>query len=148
MLIEKVLLVDDDPSIRVVAEICLSRVGNWQVTVAESGKQALEMAAREVPDLILLDVMMPGMDGPTTLQLLRKIYTGPVIFITAKTQKQEVERFINLGAAGVISKPFDPMALPSQIEAILEIYNHSSSYNGCSSHMADQLELLHSKAAV
>lgn len=123
MQIEKVLLIDDDPSIRKIAGISLSRVGKWQVVVAASGVEALEMVSREKPDIILLDVMMPGMDGPTTLKLLRQqasISSTPVIFMTAKVQKHEIESYCLLGAAGVISKPFDPLTLASQIRGIME----------------------------
>lgn len=123
MQIEKVLLIDDDPSIRKIAAISLSRIGKWQVVVAESGTEALEIVSREKPDIILLDVMMPGMDGPTTLKLLRErrsINNTPVIFMTAKLQKHEVESYCLIGAAGVIAKPFDPLTLASQIRTIME----------------------------
>jgi CheY-like chemotaxis protein len=119
MKIGKVLLVDDDPAIRMVAEICLTRVGNWSVFLADSGALGLEIAHKEQPDLILLDVMMPGMDGPTMLGLLRQISDIPVIFITAKVHEAEVERYMSLGALGVIAKPFDPMKLPSTILSIV-----------------------------
>jgi two-component system, OmpR family, response regulator len=122
MRIEQVLLVDDDASIRKVAEISLSKVGNWRVFLAESGAQALDVVSREKPDVILLDVMMPGMDGPTTLKCLRESESldgTPIIFMTAKVQKHEIESYYNLGAAGVISKPFDPMSLPSEIRSIV-----------------------------
>lgn len=119
MRIEKILLVDDDPSIRMVAEISLTRVGKWHVTKADSGRVALELASKVRPDLILLDVMMPGMDGPTTFGKLKEFCNAPVIFITAKIQKHEVDNYLNLGAAGVIAKPFDPMTLPAEIQKIL-----------------------------
>lgn len=120
--IERVLLVDDDAAIRRIAEITLSRVGKWQVSLAESGAQALDVVSRESPDLILLDVMMPGMDGPTTLKLLREkesLSQTPIIFMTAKVQKHEIDAYRLLGAAGVIAKPFDPMELPAEIRSIL-----------------------------
>jgi two-component system, OmpR family, response regulator len=125
MNIETVLLVDDDPSIRCIAEISLAEVGKWQVSLADSGKTALEVLLTEKPDLILLDVMMPGMDGPTLFGLIKnnaKCSHTPVIFMTAKVQKHELDHYHQLGAAGVISKPFDPMTLPSQIRTILD--NH------------------------
>jgi two-component system, OmpR family, response regulator len=125
MNIETVLLVDDDPSIRCIAEISLAQVGKWQVSLADSGKTALEVLRSEKPDLILLDVMMPGMDGPTLFGLIKDntvLSHTPVIFITAKVQKHEVDHYHQLGAAGVISKPFDPMKLPSQIRAIMDNY--------------------------
>ena len=122
MPIEKVLLVDDDPRIRKIAQISLQGVGKWNVRAVSSGFEALEAAASERPDVILLDVMMPEMDGPTTLARLREnaeLASIPVIFFTAKVQKQEVDSYLALGAAGIISKPFDPMKLPSEIVEIL-----------------------------
>jgi two-component system, OmpR family, response regulator len=123
MKIETVLLVDDDPSIRCIAGISLAEVGKWQVSLADSGKTALQVLLTENPDLILLDVMMPGMDGPTLFGLIKsnaKCSNTPVIFMTAKVQKHELDHYHQLGAAGVISKPFDPMTLPSQIRTILD----------------------------
>jgi two-component system, OmpR family, response regulator len=122
MIIRKVLLVDDEEDIRTVGNLSLSRVGGWQTVLAASGAEAVSRAAAERPDLILLDVMMPGMDGPTTLGQLRAQEATahtPIIFMTAKSQKQEVTRYLELGAIGVISKPFDPMTLPSEIKKLL-----------------------------
>jgi two-component system, OmpR family, response regulator len=122
MRIEKVMMVDDDASIRKVAEICLSRVGKWQVEMVDSGTKALEAASRFKPDVILLDVMMPGMDGTETFKALKgneATACTPIIFMTAKVQKQEVESYERLGAAGVITKPFDPMTLPDEIRSML-----------------------------
>jgi CheY-like chemotaxis protein len=120
--IAKVLMVDDEPHVRRVAELSLDKVGKWSVSLASSGADALAVAERERPDLILLDVMMPGMDGPTTLRALQghPALSGiPVIFMTAKVQEHEIARYLELGAAGVICKPFDPMKLPEQIRRIL-----------------------------
>jgi CheY-like chemotaxis protein len=122
MTIRKVLLVDDEEDIRTVGFLSLSRVGGWQTVVASSGTEAVSRAAAELPDLILLDVMMPGMDGPTTFGKLRAqpaTANTPIIFMTAKIQKQEVTRYLELGAVGVIGKPFDPMTLPSEIKKLL-----------------------------
>ena len=122
MEIKKVLLVDDEPDIRKIAEMSLKMVGRFEVVVASSGIEALGTAEKELPDVVLLDVMMPGMDGPTTLGRLRdQAATAkvPVIFMTAKAQKHEVERYLALGAAGVITKPFDPMTLSAEIRRIL-----------------------------
>jgi CheY-like chemotaxis protein len=122
MTIRKVLLVDDEDDIRTIGQLSLSRVGGWQTVLASSGAEALSKAAAEGPDLILLDVMMPGMDGPTTLGKLRAqeaTAKTPVIFMTAKIQKQEVARYLELGAVGVIGKPFDPMTLPAEIKRLL-----------------------------
>jgi len=123
MSMRKVLLVDDEADIRLIAEISLSSLGGWEVLQAGSGREALELASRERPDLILLDVMMPGMDGMTTLQKLREQEHGrttPVIFMTARVQKSEVDRLLALGVRGLIPKPFDPMTLPAEIRSILE----------------------------
>jgi two-component system OmpR family response regulator len=122
MAIRKVMLVDDEDDIRTVGNLSLSRVGGWQTVLASSGAEALVKGAAERPDLILLDVMMPGMDGPTTFGRLRAqeaTAQTPIIFMTAKIQKQEVARYMELGAAGVIGKPFDPMTLPSEIKKLL-----------------------------
>ncbi|KFE68669.1 response regulator [Hyalangium minutum] len=122
MTIRKVLLVDDEEDIRTVGHLSLKRVGGWQTVLAASGAEAVALAAAEKPDVILLDVMMPGMDGPTTFGQLRAQEATahtPIIFMTAKIQKQEVARYLELGAAGVISKPFDPMTLPTEIRKLL-----------------------------
>jgi CheY-like chemotaxis protein len=122
-MIRKVLMVDDEPHIRRIGELSLRGVGKWQVVLAGSGKEAIEIARRERPDVILLDVMMPGMDGPATLLELREggdTASIPVIFLTAKAQRHEVERYRMLGAAGVLTKPFDPMTLPDDVRTILE----------------------------
>lgn len=122
-MIRKVMMVDDEPHIRRIGELSLKGVGKWQVVLAGSGKEALDLARREQPDVILLDVMMPGMDGPATLAELREnaeTAAIPVIFLTAKAQRHEVERYRQLGAAGVLTKPFDPMTLPDDVRGILE----------------------------
>ncbi len=122
MEIRKVVLVDDEPDIRRVGELSLRARAGWQVVVCASGTEAVESARRERPDVILLDVMMPVLDGPATLALLRadaETASIPVIFMTAKVQRQEVERYLSLGAAGVVSKPFDPLSLVGDIRKIL-----------------------------
>ena len=123
MPIAKILMVDDEPDIRRIGQMSLKAVGKWAVVLASSGAEALELAEAEKPDAILLDVMMPGMDGPETLNQLRarpSTASIPVIFMTAKVQKHEVERYLSLGAAGVINKPFDPMTLPDQVRRIVD----------------------------
>jgi CheY-like chemotaxis protein len=108
MIIEKVLVVDDDEDIRLLSELALRRIGGWEVAVASSGEEALERAREQKPDVILLDVMMPRIDGPTTLAMLREepsTANVPVIFLTAKVQQREVDRYRALGARGVIRKP-------------------------------------------
>lgn len=124
MTIQTVMMVDDEEDIRKVGEISLSMVGRWRAVMACGAEQALELAARENPDVILLDVMMPRVDGPTTFAWLRESSATakiPIIFMTAKVQTQEVNRYLSLGAAGVIPKPFDPMELPAQIRRLIEV---------------------------
>lgn len=121
--ITKVLLVDDDANIRFVAQMSLEGLTTWNIILAESGEEALTKAKSDVPDLILLDMMMPGMDGPTTFAKLKEETACaqiPVIFMTAKVQTHEVESYLELGAAGVIAKPFDPMKLADEICRILD----------------------------
>jgi len=123
MMIRKVLLVDDEADIRKIAALALSRVGGWEVVQADSGGDAVRAAQKELPDVILLDVMMPGMDGPATLAELRANPTTaaiPVIFVTAKIKGPERERIALLGVAGIISKPFDAMRLPDEIRVLIE----------------------------
>ena len=119
--LQRILMVDDDSDIRTVAQISLTAVGGFTVEVCGSGPEALERAPAFGPDLILLDVMMPGMDGPTTLRRLREIPAlaqTPVIFMTAKVQPQEVVQLKACGAMDVLAKPFDPMALPDALRRI------------------------------
>lgn len=121
----KLLYVEDEADIREIAEFALDDEG-FDIVFCESGEIALEKAVDFQPEVILLDVMMPGMDGPTTLQNLRKIpglEATPVIFLTAKVQPNEIQDFIALGAIDVIPKPFDPMSLASQIHDILNRSN-------------------------
>ena len=119
--IENVLLVDDDANIRLIVKFALEKQSNWSVRVAESGEAALAQLESFEPDLILLDVMMPDVDGPMLLETIRARFKGsiPVIFLTAKIQNQEIHRYKNLGAQGLITKPFDPMTLVQQIKNIL-----------------------------
>jgi len=122
MHLNRIMLVDDEPDIRTVAELALSSVGGWEVVLATSGEDALDKLKSDRPDIVLLDVMMPDMDGPTVLRRIREqkeISNVPVIFMTAKVQKREVDHYLELGACGVIGKPFDPMQLPEQIREIL-----------------------------
>lgn len=123
----RILYVDDEPDIREVVDISLGLNPNFEVRACSSGAEAITAAAEWSPFLILLDVMMPGMDGPTTLTELRKnpqTSAIPVVFMTARAQTREVEHFIALGAQGVISKPFDPMTLASQVQSHVQALNH------------------------
>ena len=118
----KVLYVEDDPDIQVIARIALEDLGGFDVRACESGDQALAAIADFQPDLLLLDVMMPGMDGPTLLAHLRKTANGacaPAIFMTARVQRAEIEQYLALGAMSVIAKPFDPLTLAEQIRQTL-----------------------------
>ena len=120
----KVLIVDDEPDIRRIAKLGLSRVGGMEVVEAANGAEALVRAKEDKPDAVLLDVMMPGLDGPSTLARLREdpATSGiPVVFLTAKAIAAELERLKSLGAAGVLTKPFDPMTLARELRALLGI---------------------------
>lgn len=119
---QTVLIVDDEEDIRELARISLERVGGLQVIAAGSGEQALELARSERPDAILLDAMMPGMDGPATLERLKAdpdTAAIPVVFLTGSVQDVERERFLGLGALGLMPKPFDPMKLADEVRACL-----------------------------
>ena len=119
--ISKVLLVDDDNGIRRIAQLVLSKKTDWELKEAESGYEALECLKTFEPDVIILDMMMPKMDGITTYRniIAMGITNTPVIFMTAKAQTGEVDSYLNLGAAGVIIKPFAPKELADQIKAIV-----------------------------
>lgn len=121
--LSRILYVEDEPDIQTVAKIALEMVGGFEVRICSSGEEALREAEGFDPDMILLDVMMPGLDGPRTLEALRKnpaLTNTPVAFMTAKVQPTEVEHYKSLGARDVIAKPFDPMTLASQVQAIWE----------------------------
>ena len=122
-ILKKIMLVEDAPDIQLVAKIALEKMGDFTIEVCSSGTEAIQKAPQFNPDLILLDVMMPGMDGPTTLKALRKlapIAETPVIFMTAKVQPQEIANYFDLGALNVIAKPFDPMSLADTIRTMWE----------------------------
>jgi CheY-like chemotaxis protein len=119
--LEKILYVDDEEDIRTVVEISLEMAGIYTIKLCDSGLQALQEAPQFAPHLILLDVMMPVMDGPTTLDKLREIpelSQVPVIFMTAKAQPHELAELKALGAVAVLTKPFDPMTLATQVQSI------------------------------
>jgi two-component system, OmpR family, response regulator len=119
----KVLIIDDDEDIRVISGLSLSRVGGMTVVAAGGGAEGIRKAHDERPDVILLDMMMPAMDGPTTLAALREqpsTATIPVIFLTCKVVGAEVERLKGLGAVGVLTKPFDPRTLAADVKALVE----------------------------
>ncbi len=117
----RILLIEDEPDIQVVAQLALQDIGGFFVDLAGSGSQGLTKASVDSPDLILLDVMMPGMSGPSTLKHLQadpKTAVIPVIFLTAKVQPHEVAELRPLGAWDVIAKPFDPVTLSETVRGI------------------------------
>jgi CheY-like chemotaxis protein len=117
-----ILLIDDDDDIREIAQLSLELGADWKVLTASSGAEGVLLAHEQRPDAILLDVMMPGMDGPATLITLRADeYTRaiPVVFLTAKAGATEHDRMTELAVAGILSKPFDPITLADQIRTML-----------------------------
>ncbi len=118
----RILIIDDEEDIRHVAGLSLETVAGWQVILANSGAEGIETAAKEKPDAILLDVMMPAMDGPTTFQHLRASSATasiPVLLLTAKVQGSDQRRFAALGVSGILFKPFDPLTLSKQVSDAL-----------------------------
>jgi two-component system OmpR family response regulator len=121
--LKSILCIDDDPGILMLTKACLKKVGKFEVTCCSSGHEGIEKAKEIKPDLIILDMMMPGMDGKTTLKVLQatpELDNIPVVFMTARAQPAEVEDYIKSGAAAVIRKPFEAMELSAQIRAIWE----------------------------
>ncbi len=116
--LQRVMCVEDDPDIRMILEFSLGRLGGYTLSLCASGQEALDQAARFAPQLVLLDVMMPKMSGPETLQHLRSVdcMRGvPIVFLTAKALQDDVEALLEQGATGIIVKPFDPVTLPKDI---------------------------------
>ncbi|BCM89558.1 alkaline phosphatase synthesis transcriptional regulatory protein PhoP [Abditibacteriota bacterium] len=121
--LQKIMMVEDDPDIQVVASLALEAVGGFEVMVCSGGTEALERVESFAPDLVMLDVMMPGMDGPTVLKHLRErpqTKNLPIVFMTAKAQSHEIALYKEMGALDVVTKPFDPMMLP---QTLLDIWN-------------------------
>lgn len=119
----KVLVIDDEKDVRYVARISLGRIGGMTVVEASSGEEGIACAKSERPDFILLDMMMPGMDGAATFRALREdeeTSSIPVVFLTAVAKVAEVQCLKNLGARGVVLKPFDPITLAADLNAILD----------------------------
>lgn len=124
--LQRILYVEDEPDIQAVAKLALEMVGGFTVKICSSGDEALREATAFAPDMILLDVMMPGIDGPATLKGLREqpaLSQVPVAFMTAKVQANEISQYKSLGALDVIAKPFDPMTLADRVRAIWETRN-------------------------
>jgi CheY-like chemotaxis protein len=118
----RILIIDDEDDIREVAGLSLETVAGWEVVLASSGAQGIARAIEHQPDAILLDVMMPGMDGPATFRELRNNPATahiPVMLLTAKVQSTDQRRFADLGVEAVLFKPFDPLTLPTQIADVL-----------------------------
>jgi CheY-like chemotaxis protein len=116
--VRRILIIDDEDDIREVAALSLEAVAGWHVSTASSGMQGIEQATKLQPDAILMDVMMPGMDGPTTFRAMQQVTAIahiPVVLLTAKVQGVDQRRFADLGVAGVLFKPFDPLQLSQQI---------------------------------
>lgn len=118
----RILIIDDEDDIREVAALSLESIAGWNVQAASSGRAGIEAAKTAHPDAILMDVMMPEMDGPTTfreMQTIPEIAHIPVILLTAKVQGVDQRRFAGLGVAAVLFKPFDPLTLAEQISDAL-----------------------------
>lgn len=121
--LQRILMVEDDPDIQAVATMALEALGGFTVGVCSSGYEALDRAPTFGPDLILLDMMMPGLDGAGTLEALRALNAVrevPVVFLTARVQPDEVAAYEAMGAAGVLRKPFDPLTLAASVVEIWE----------------------------
>jgi CheY-like chemotaxis protein len=119
----KVLVIDDEDDIRQIARLSLAAVGRMEVAEASCGSEGIRMARQEDPDVVLLDLMMPGMDGLSTFHALRsdpETSEIPVVFLTARATSAEADRLTALGACGVLTKPFDPMALPGLLRELLK----------------------------
>ena len=119
---QRVLLIEDDAEIRMIAEISLSQVGGFETYLATGGMEGIGLAMEHQPDVILLDMMMPDMDGMATLRLLKDDSVTrniPVIFMTAKVQQHDLQDYVDAGAIGTIHKPFDPMTLPNEVRTMV-----------------------------
>jgi two-component system, OmpR family, response regulator len=118
----RILLVEDEPAIGAAACLALEELGGYTVELCDSGTKTVDATRRFRPDLILLDALMPGMDGPSTLAALRNdgdFAELPVVFMTGLTDPAELDRFRSLGAIDVIAKPFDPISLPDRVRQIM-----------------------------
>lgn len=119
--LQHILCIDDETDILEVARMCLETVGGYQVSICSSGAEAVAKVDGIKPDLIMIDVMMPGMDGPATMIELKKnpaLAKTPIVFMTARIQPTEIREYLVMGASAVLPKPFDPMTLSSQIQEI------------------------------
>jgi CheY-like chemotaxis protein len=127
-----VLIVEDDADVRIITKLCLTKFGNMQVSEAQSGSEAITKVALNTYDVILLDVMMPEMDGPTTLHELREMPNGastPIIFLTAKVLPSDIARLQALSTYEVLTKPFDPLTLGDELRRIMRHHIPASHQN-------------------
>lgn len=127
--LKRILYIEDEPDIQAIAKIALESLGGFEIKICSSGEEAIANAVSFMPDLLLMDVMMPGLNGPDTYSILREmpaLIDIPAIFMTAKVQTSEVDEYKKIGALGVIAKPFDPMTLADQIKTIYQSYSDSS----------------------
>lgn len=123
----RIMYVEDEEDIREIARISLETVGGFSVDLCGSGPAAIERAPKFRPDIIIIDMMMPGMDGIETMQALKKLRQLddiPMVFMTAKIQQSEIDYYLAAGASAVVPKPFDPMTLPGRILAIWRQHNY------------------------
>ena len=126
--LSKILYVEDEPDIQAIVKLTLEQIGGFNLEICSSGQEAIDKGEAFGPDLILLDVMMPGLDGPSTLQELRcfdNLKAVPAVFMTAKVQPQEITQYKEIGAVDVIVKPFDPTTLSNKIVTIWETWQQS-----------------------
>jgi two-component system, OmpR family, response regulator len=124
--LNKIMYIEDDVDIQKVVKLSLEKIGKFNVVIYNSGQEALNAISTEKPDIILMDVMMPDMDGPATFEKIKstpEFADIPVVFMTAKAQVQEVARYRELGVLDVIIKPFDPLTLAETIKKIWESRN-------------------------
>jgi two-component system OmpR family response regulator len=122
--LRRILVVDDQRVMRSIAEFSLGKMGGFALHICASGEEAIAAAATFMPDLLLLDMNMPQLDGVQTLQELRaRGVAAPVVFFTAKVGAADMERFNGLGALGVVPKPFDPLKLPGQLQELWKQYH-------------------------
>lgn len=127
--LQRILVVDDEPDIREIIRLSLELVGKFEILLCSSGQEALERAPAFAPDLLLLDVMMPDLDGPDTLLALRQLpelHDTPAIFLTARVQERDLREYTAVGVLNVIAKPFNPMTLASMLEAMWSEYRGST----------------------
>ncbi|NJL04064.1 MAG: response regulator [Chloroflexaceae bacterium] len=127
--LHKILVVEDDPDIQAIVRLALELTGGYTVEVCATGYEAIERAPMFAPDMILLDVMMPGIDGPDTLHALRalpQLGNTPIIFLTARVQPHDLERYRALGVRDVIAKPFNPMSLAQTLQTMWSTYDRAT----------------------